>query len=143
MIKDFPMELITGNEKIDLQHMELVARIKMLNESYLNDTNKEKLAETFEYIKCYIDEHFKTEENFMSELEYPHINRHKLAHKEFTQDYMKLDNLFKKDGISSEFNLDFNVKLIDWLHNHVLMEDKFLADYIYEKEMPVNEEKTI
>lgn len=133
MFKDFPMELITGIEKIDLQHMELIARIKMLHESFLNGTNPEKVIETFNYINCYINEHFITEENYMIELNYPHYERHLKAHKDFIADYLKLENLFNKEGASSDFNLDFNVQLIDWMKKHVLEEDIILANFICEK----------
>lgn len=143
MSRDFPMELITGIEKIDLQHMELVARIKMLHESFLNGSNAEKLVETFEYVRCYINEHFSTEENEMIKLNYPHYERHLKAHSDFTEDYMKLEELFKQDGTSSNFNLDFNVTLIEWMRNHVLSEDKILADFIREKEGHVKPETII
>lgn len=140
MFKDFPMELITGNEKIDLQHMELVARIKMLHESYLSGTNTEKLLETFEYIKCYINEHFITEEKFMLKLgDYPHYERHLQAHRKFIEDYLKLEKLFKNEGASSDFNLDFNIQLIEWMKKHVLEEDKALADYIKEQNIDFDE----
>jgi hemerythrin len=132
MFKDFPMELITGIEKIDIQHMELISRIKELHESYLNGTNTEKLMETFHYIRCYINEHFATEENYMLNLNYPNYQRHLNAHRDFVTDYLKLEKLLKKDGLSSDFNLDFNVQLIDWMKNHVLEEDKILADFIRE-----------
>ena len=130
MLTDFPMDLITGNEKIDLQHMELVARIKMLHESYLSETNTEKLIETFNYIKSYINEHFATEENYMIKHNYPHYERH-----------LNLEKLFKKDGLSSDFSLDFNVRIIEWLRDHVRKEDVILANFIREKEANSKEKK--
>ena len=130
MRTEFPMELITGVESIDLQHMELVARIQVLHESYLNGTNAEKLAETMEYLKCYVVEHFATEEKYMKELNYPGYKKHAKIHQEFVEDFSKLTAEFKQKGLSSDFNLDFNVKLIDWMKNHVLGEDKVLADFI-------------
>jgi len=135
MHTDFPIELITGIEQIDLQHMELIARIKMLHESYLSGTNTEKLKETFDYIRCYIDEHFATEKKYMTELNYPHIVRHIKAHKEFTIDYLNFEKFFKKDGLSPDFTLDFNVKLINWLKDHVFKEDVVLADFIRAKDI--------
>ena len=141
MHTDFPIELITGIEQIDLQHMELIARIKMLHESYLNGTNTEKLVETFDYIQCYIDEHFATEEKYMTELNYPHNKRHIKAHREFTADYLNFEKFFKKDGLSSDFTLNFNVKLINWLKDHVFKEDIVLANFIREKEVYFKEKK--
>ena len=127
---DFPMELITGVEKIDLQHMELVSRIRTLHESYLNGTSAEKLAETMEYLKCYVAEHFSTEEKYMKEHNYPYYERHTKIHREFVEDFSKLTAEFKQKGLSADFNLDFNVKLIEWMKSHVLGEDKALADFI-------------
>lgn len=130
MFKDFPMEIITGIEKIDLQHMELISRIRKLHESFLTGTNKETLLETFYYIKNYMNEHFNLEESYMADLDYPHAKRHTAFHKEFFEKYSKLEKLFNEEGVSSDFNLDFNVQLIDWLKEHVLMEDKELARFI-------------
>jgi len=141
MYTDFPMELITGIDKIDIQHMELVSRIKILHESFLNGTNPEKLLQTFEYIKCYTNEHFATEEKYMIETKYPDYDRHLKAHKEFIEDYLNLENLFKKDGLSSDFSLDFNVRIIEWLKNHVFQEDITLANFIRKKEIESKEEK--
>lgn len=143
MHTDFPMELLTGIEKIDLQHMELVARVKNLHESYLSGTNNEKLMETFDYFKCYIDEHFVTEEKYMVELNYPHIERHMKAHKDFTTDYLNFEKLFKKDGLSADFNLDFNVSIIKWLKDHVFNEDIALADFIRSKDKKAKSKKDL
>jgi hemerythrin len=134
MSRDFPMEIITGIQEIDIQHMELVARIKKLHESFVNGMDKQKLLETFEYVKCYINEHFATEESYMLKLEYPYFERHLKAHDNFTAEYLKLRNLLKEDGTSTNFNLDFNVTLINWMKNHVLEEDKILAEFIRKKE---------
>ena len=130
MSAEFPQELITGVEKIDLQHMELIARIKSLHESYLNGTSTEKLAETLEYLKCYVVEHFRTEEKYMKEFDYPNYERHAGIHKKFVEDFLVLSAKFRQEGISPDFNLDFNIKLIDWMRNHVLGEDKELADFL-------------
>lgn len=130
MTNDFPLELITGVEKIDLQHMELIGRIKALHESYLNNTSAEKLIETIEYIKCYVTEHFATEEKYMMELDYPKYKNHVKIHTEFIEDFSKLLAEFKQKGVSADFNLNFNIKLIDWLRNHVLEEDKEMAEFI-------------
>jgi len=134
MIKDFPVEIITGIEKIDLQHMEFVARIKMLHESYINGNNEEKLAETFHYMKCYIEEHFETEEFYMTKYKYPGFESHMQDHQDFADKYLELEKLFKKDNNSHDFNLDFNLQIINWLHSHILGEDMALADFIREKE---------
>lgn len=142
MIKDFPMEIITGIEKIDLQHMELISRIRMLHESFLTGTNAETLLETFYYIKNYINEHLKLEETYMADLDYPYAERHKEGHKEFVANYSKLEELFKSEGTSSDFNLDFNVQLIDWLKAHVLSEDKELAEFILGKKYDEEKELT-
>ena len=133
MLNDFPEELLTKVEEIDTQHMELISRIKTLHESYLKGIDTEKLLETFEYIKHYINEHFATEENCMLKLNYPHYEQHLNDHAAFAEDYLRLEKLFKKEGFSSDFNIDFNVQLIDWIRKHVLGEDKILAEFILEK----------
>lgn len=143
MIDDFPMELITGIDKIDLQHMEFIARVKMLHESFLNGTNTEKLLETFNYIKCYIIGHFAAEEKMMLELGYPNYKRHANAHKVFIEDYSNLEKTFKQDGLSSDLKLDFNVQLINWITSHIMDEDILMAEFIRQSEEAEKLEKKL
>lgn len=130
MKNEFPLELITGIDRIDAQHMELMARMQQLYESYLEGTNVKKVTETMQYLKIYVNEHFATEEKYMRDIDYPNTQMHVVSHRDFINDFCKLEEEFIKNGYSNDFNLDFSVKLIGWMKNHVMMEDKFLADFV-------------
>jgi len=134
MQTEFPINLITGVEQLDLQHMEFIARIKSLHESFVGGNNSEKLLETYQYVKFYINEHFLLEENYMLHKNYPDFENHIKAHRAFSRDFEALERIFKKEGASSHFNLDFNVQIINWLKTHILKMDMALAEFIREKQ---------
>ena len=104
--------------------------MQQLYESYLEGKNAEKVAETMQYLKVYVNEHFATEEKYMRDFNYPNTQRHTVLHRNFINDFLKMENEFNEKGYSSDFNLNFSVKLIDWMKKHVMKEDKMLADYI-------------
>jgi len=131
---EFPKNLITGIDQVDLQHMEFIARIKALHESYINENNSQKLLETYNYVKFYIDEHFCLEESYMLHNNFPDFEKHIKAHRAFSRDFEALEKIFKTEGASSSFNLDFNVQIINWLKTHILKMDMSLADFIREKQ---------
>lgn len=130
MDKSFPKELVTGVEKIDFQHMELFARIWQLYDSYLEGKSREKVTETMKYLKCYVNEHFITEEKYMMALDYPDIDWHRKCHREFYNEFCLLEMKFEAKGFNPDFNLDMNLKIAEWLKKHVMEEDKRLAVFI-------------
>ncbi len=139
MKNEFPKELITGIDSIDRQHMELFARMQQLYDSYVEGKNVQTVIETMQYLKVYVDEHFATEEEYMKKHNYPNAQRHIVAHRNFINDFSELEKELNENGYSNDFNLDFSVKVIDWMKNHVMMEDTLLAESI--KKCDLCEEK--
>lgn len=130
MSRDFPKDLITGIEKIDIQHIELFSRLNELYDSFLEGKNIEKTMEIMKYLKHYVNEHFATEEVYMRNLGYPDAKKHIGEHRNFVSDFCKLEDNLNENGYSVDFNLDFNIKIFEWIKNHVMSEDKRLAEFI-------------
>jgi len=135
MKNELPKELITGVETIDAQHTELFTRMQNLYDSYLEGKNVQQVIETMHYLKVYINEHLATEEVYMKKINYPNMQRHIVMHRNFINEFSKLEKDLNENGYSSEFNLNFSVKIIDWMKNHVMMEDTLLAKTIKKCEL--------
>ncbi len=113
-----------GNYRIDNEHIKLfeIAK-KALNAKKNNTEDVEKLKSIVHSLYEYIGTHFKNEEVFMAEIEYPDLPRHKKIHKAL------LDNLHKFIYEINELTLDeIEKKLYDFIEDyfirHIIKEDK-------------------
>ena len=79
MYAEFDESLVTGNEMIDSQHKELIAKINSLVESCEKDGGKVAAIKMLDYLAEYTEFHFNAEEKLQEEIEYPGIEEHKKA----------------------------------------------------------------
>jgi hemerythrin-like metal-binding protein len=63
MYAEFDESLVTGNEMIDSQHKELIAKINSLVESCEKDGGKVAAIKMLDYLAEYTEFHFNAEEN--------------------------------------------------------------------------------
>ena len=94
---DFFNNYKIGIDFIDKEHRDLFL---ICDEAVKNITYKEKSLELIIKFNKLIIDHFKNEEKYMEDIEYPYIKYHKEAHSIIL---IKLDNLINK-----EFNLEYN-----------------------------------
>jgi len=75
--------LKTGFDVIDMQHRELVNKINKLIAVLEKGEDVEgvTLDEIFVFLAEYVDVHFRTEEMYMDQTNYPETAEHKRAHK--------------------------------------------------------------
>lgn len=110
---------------LDEEHKKL---LRLLN-SYLGSihTKDEKsvIKSTFESLLDYTHEHFKNEEAFLTEHNFPDLKEHKKEHTKLTKEIGLLSD--NKEYAFSEKTADF---LISWLTHHILETDKKYAEYI-------------
>ena len=67
----FDKNLETGNETIDTQHRELIARVNKLTEDCAVGREKNVAVQTLDFLMDYTDFHFKDEEKLQEEKNYP------------------------------------------------------------------------
>ena len=63
MYAEFDESLVTGNEMIDSQHKELIAKINLLVESCEKDGGKVAAIKMLDYLAEYTEFHFNAEES--------------------------------------------------------------------------------
>ena len=117
-------EFSIGNYRIDNEHIKLfeIAK-KALNAKKNNTEDVEKLKSIIRSLYEYIGTHFKNEEIFMAEIEYPDLPRHKTIHKTL------LDNLHQFIQTLNSLTIDEIQKQLydfieDYFIKHILKEDK-------------------
>ncbi len=118
----------TGILEVDLQHRKLVSIINDLHEAMSKGEVKKELSSILLDLESYTRYHFTTEENIMSEKDYPDLNEHRRQHLYFIS---RIEEMTKRleDG---EFmiTVDLNDLLKDWLSGHILGMDRKFAPFI-------------
>ena len=130
MYAEFDESLVTGNEMIDSQHKELIAKINSLVESCEKDGGKVAVIKMLDYLAEYTEFHFNAEEKLQEEIEYPGIEEHKKQHQELYRVVDELHEMLEEqEGPTEEFVEQVNRNVIQWLYKHIKGFDRSVAEY--------------
>lgn len=134
---EFNDNLVTGNETIDAQHMELINRIDQFVKICESGDGKVKAIKMLDYLSEYTDFHFSAEEKLQQDVNYPGYSKHKEKHEEFKKTIEVLHNyLDELDGPNDAFVKQVQDKVVDWLFGHIETFDRSVAEYIFLTENP-------
>ena len=132
-----------GVPLVDAQHKELFQRvdafIQTLRSAASWEDKVQQVNKTLEFMKNYVVEHFRDEEEYQRKIGYPHYEEHKKIHGEMVAYVVKVSEEYEKSGFDEQLMQQFAGKLLDWLINHVAAEDQRIAAYAIEKGMTGNE----
>jgi len=120
-----------GFDLIDEQHKKLVDMINDLYSSFISGEAQEKAPGIVDEMIKYTDYHFKTEEKFFDEYNYPETQKHKEIHASFVNKAIEL-----KEGLDSgQVTVSYDIMnfLRQWLIDHILKEDKKFAAFFSKK----------
>ncbi len=111
-----------GVARLDEDHRRLVSLLNYLENYHEMDVRSEAVALAIEHIREYASLHFRHEEAYMQSIDYPDMESHKQAHKQFKErtGALCIDVMNKKEGTPKAI-YDF---LFDWISRHILREDK-------------------
>jgi len=125
-----------GNEEIDRQHKKA---IKMLNKliSFVSVDHLGDIRKVIHFTEEYVHFHFDYEENYMKEINYPHLAKHKKLHEEyqkFVDDFKEEFNSIMLEKSVSSIKLkklhDKAKKFLgEWFVNHTLTADLDFQKY--------------
>lgn len=136
MRAEFDDSLITGNDMIDSQHKELIAKINDLLKACESNEGKEAAAQMMSYLSDYVNFHFREEEKFQEEIGYPGIKEHKEKHAEFKETVAFLSDTIAHGPASADLSALVQKKVIDWLYTHIKGFDRSVAEYRFIRENP-------
>ncbi len=116
-----------NNETIDTQHKKVIGMINGLHDSINKGDGRNKIGDLIQEMIDYTSVHFREEENFMQEIGYPDLDRHKEIHNNLINRVQDINNRIK----SGELNICWEVFLFlnDWWEVHILKTDKKILKY--------------
>ncbi len=123
-------EYYTGINFIDEEHKKLFEIANTVYELLINEFIPDKydyIMEVVNELKDYARHHFQHEEEYMSKIKYRKFLSHKVAHDGFIKKISEYnEDIVDEDQKQSLLELlEF---LTNWLVDHILMEDKVIAD---------------
>ncbi len=124
---DESMEI--GIEQIDEQHRNLVDSFNKLSRAIRSKNHKE-LEESLKFIRTYTYFHFGVEDAFMVKYKYPMFRKHYNEHKYFKKELDELLDKVEKENFRMDVLLKIQNKLVQWILNHIMDDDKELGKYL-------------
>lgn len=124
-----------GVDPIDEQHKELFGRIadyvKVVQDKTTSwDDKVNKVKETMYFMQDYVVVHFKDEEDYQEQINYPDIEAHKLMHENFKAGVFGYVERLETEGYSEELAQEFGAKIMAWLIMHVAAADQKIGEYV-------------
>ncbi|WP_320171946.1 bacteriohemerythrin [Maridesulfovibrio sp.] len=117
-----------GVSEIDDQHKALISAVNSVLESVRQGKSDAAVDRLLGQLREYSVHHFNSEEQFMTEIDYPDLNRHRQIHKQF-KDRVKFYQAarFRKEHVSWGEMQEF---ISNWLIEHILREDYKIAQFV-------------
>ena len=126
-----------GVPSIDEQHKELFRRVESFLQALRSAGSWEekapRLNETLEFMKGYVVEHFRDEEEYQLSINYPGYEHHKQLHIGMVDYVLEVSEQYERSGNNEDLMQQFGGRLLAWLINHVAAEDQRIADYARKK----------
>jgi len=114
-----------GHSEIDSQHKHWIAIYNELHDYMLSGNSSGKQLETLRKIIDYTDFHFKYEEQLMKEFGFEHLIPHAREHVAFRNRMTDLYHDVEHGDLV--LNSQLLSKMLNWLSEHILNEDKKYA----------------
>jgi hemerythrin-like metal-binding protein len=120
--------LTLGHPKIDKDHEELVATLNALHQAMKVGRGRDEITRTLQFLRDYTVKHFRAEEDLMCLHRFPGTQMHMAIHADLVKQVADLVGKFEAgQAVLTMQVMDFLEK---WLKDHILGEDRILADYL-------------
>ena len=123
-----------GVPLIDEQHEELFRRVSAFIQTVQGQGNweekVEKVKETMTFMQEYVVVHFRDEEEYQEQINFPETDSHKLAHEKFKQAVAEYAEKVVEQNYSEEIVQEFGGKVMTWLILHVAGTDQKIGEYV-------------
>lgn len=129
-------DLSVGVKHIDDQHKIWFEKANALFEAGREQRAKEYINQMIDFLDEYTKEHFRDEEAYMEEINYPELNAQQRAHASFVNDLAKLKSDYNESGGNLRVILNANKMVINWLTNHIRIMDKKIGEYVRTLDKP-------
>lgn len=130
-------EFSVGISQIDEQHKTLISISNKFHNALINGEGASVIADVIKFLNIYVKVHFKTEEYFMKQFEYPDIDGHKKEHEELISFVDDLKRIVIKGEVGQEDAIKLNIKLAQWYIHHIGTSDKKLGSFLHDKPLKI------
>lgn len=93
--------------------------------------------DVLKFLDLYVKIHFRTEEKFIKQTNYPYLEEHKRQYKDMIDFVENMKKTFVRNRDNYENVLKLNVKLIKWYVDHISNSDKKIGNYLQDKSINV------
>jgi hemerythrin-like metal-binding protein len=118
-------ELVTGHHEVDSQHAAILAESAQLRRG-----GPESIRESLRFLEHHAMSHFSYEEALMEDVGYPRAALHRDQHLAFASELARFKERLRTDGATPETAAALADAVEGWVREHVLDEDRRLADFI-------------
>ena len=120
-----------NNAVMDAQHKEWIAIYNKLDHILLQGSSSElstAAAETLLAMQEYANYHFRQEEQYLKEVNYPDLVAHRRLHTDFDDQVYTYNRKIRNGELI--LNSEVLSILKNWLHNHILQEDQKYSAFL-------------
>jgi len=130
-------DMSTGNEELDNEHLKL---FEIANKTFARSqegASKEELEKLVNELLAYFEAHFKHEESYMQEIEYPHFQKHKETHEKILH---KMKEFIKKISIvdTKMFEIELAVIVERTVVEHIVRSDVRIRNFLKDNKMSLD-----
>jgi hemerythrin len=115
-----------GIAQIDREHEVLFSHLQNFHNAHTRNASKEDLFDTLRDVIRYVEFHFRSEENIMEALAFPGLEEIRAQHSSMSESLSEIVFAFEIDIAKPDKVEEF---LSSWFHDHILKEDKKIADF--------------
>ncbi len=123
-------KLSVNVNKIDGQHRELFEQLNRFLAAVLRGEGRETTKSLVEFLLCYVDLHFSTEEYFMSKYQYPAYLAHKKEHERLTEGVRKAASRIRTGQPTRDVVVQLGTQMGLWVAEHIQKMDKRLGAFL-------------
>jgi hemerythrin-like metal-binding protein len=127
-----PHQLETGHPEVDLQHAAILEEA-----ARLRNATPEAIWNSIRFLEHHATSHFAYEEALMSDVAYPRAALHEQEHVQFVSEIARFRAQLEREGPTPEKVAALADAIEKWVSEHVLDEDRRLAEFIRGQGSPV------
>ncbi len=120
-----PEAIETGHHEVDAQHASILAEAARLRRAGGGD-----VWDAVRFLEQHTAFHFEYEERLMADVEYPDREHHERDHREFLDAFVRLRDRLLQEGSTTEHAGALATAVEAWVGEHVLDEDRRLAEFV-------------
>ena len=126
-----------GVEEIDAQHKELFSyateNLLDIIETPEMFKHKHRCVNSIKFLKEYVVEHFKDEEEYQEHIGYPEIDAHRQDHIRLASDVARYEKMLVESNFSLPIVKRFLAFVVYWLTHHVGEADRRIGEYSHKR----------